>query len=189
MEGRSLMKAGMKAGMKLGLFASGAFILAMVATAAYAAPVVATVNSITADGVGPALGTVTFADSKWGLLVTPQLSGLPAGVHGFHIHEKPACGPAEHEGKQMAGFAAGGHLDPGQTKKHLGPYAAGHQGDLPPLIVNADGKASTPVLAPRLTLARVRGHSIMIHQGGDNYADQPEPLGGGGPRIACGVIP
>lgn len=28
----------------------------------------------------------------------------------------------------------------------------------------------------------------MIHAGGDNYADQPAPLGGGGPRLACGVI-
>ena len=24
--------------------------------------------------------------------------------------------------------------------------------------------------------------------GGDNYADQPQPLGGGGGRIACGVF-
>jgi superoxide dismutase, Cu-Zn family len=29
----------------------------------------------------------------------------------------------------------------------------------------------------------------VIHAGGDNYADQPAPLGGGGLRIACGAIP
>jgi Cu-Zn family superoxide dismutase len=28
----------------------------------------------------------------------------------------------------------------------------------------------------------------MIHVGGDNYADHPMPLGGGGARMACGVI-
>jgi Cu-Zn family superoxide dismutase len=28
----------------------------------------------------------------------------------------------------------------------------------------------------------------MIHEGGDNYSDEPAPLGGGGARIACGVI-
>ena len=28
----------------------------------------------------------------------------------------------------------------------------------------------------------------MIHAGGDNYSDLPKPLGGGGDRIACGVI-
>ena len=29
----------------------------------------------------------------------------------------------------------------------------------------------------------------MIHAGGDNHADHPAPLGGGGGRIVCGVIP
>jgi Cu-Zn family superoxide dismutase len=41
---------------------------------------------------------------------------------------------------------------------------------------------------PHLTVADVKGRSIMIHGGGDNYSDQPAPLGGGGARIACGVV-
>ena len=162
--------------------------LSMTATA-HAENASATVTAISANGTGTDLGTVTFADSKWGLLITPELSGLSPGVHGFHIHAKPACGPAENEGKMAAGFAAGGHLDPAQSKKHLGPYDAdGHLGDLPPLMVAADGKATLPVLAPRLSVKDVTGHSIMIHEGGDNFSDQPKPLGGGGARIACGVI-
>jgi Cu-Zn family superoxide dismutase len=165
------------------------FILAQ-AAAAYGETLRTTVNSITASGIGPAIGTVTFEDTKWGLLVTPDLSGLPPGVHGFHIHEKPSCKPAEHEGKLAAGFAAGGHYDPQHTGKHLGPYdIAGHEGDLPPLVVDADGKATLSVLAPRLTVKDVRGHSIMIHAGADNYSDRPAPLGGGGARIACGANP
>ena len=28
----------------------------------------------------------------------------------------------------------------------------------------------------------------MIHAGGDNFADTPEKLGGGGARLACGAI-
>jgi len=28
----------------------------------------------------------------------------------------------------------------------------------------------------------------MVHVGGDNYSDNPEALGGGGARMACGVI-
>jgi len=163
-------------------------VLSMAATA-HAATATATVTAVTTSGVGSNLGTVTFADSKWGLLITPDLSGLPPGARGFHIHAKPACGPAENEGKMAAGFAAGGHLDPAQSKKHLGPYDAdGHLGDLPPLVVGADGKATLPVLAPRLSVKDVTGHSIMIHEGGDNFSDQPKPLGGGGARIACGVI-
>jgi Cu-Zn family superoxide dismutase len=27
----------------------------------------------------------------------------------------------------------------------------------------------------------------MVHVGGDNFSDQPEPLGGGGARIGCGI--
>lgn len=163
-------------------------VLSMTATA-HAQTAKATVNTVTASGVGAELGTVTFEDTKWGLMVKPDLSGLAPGVHGFHIHAKPACGPAENDGKMAAGFAAGGHLDPAGTKKHLGPYDnSGHEGDLPPLIVNADGKANLPVLAPKLSVKDVMGHSIMIHEGGDNYSDQPKPLGGGGARIACGVV-
>ena len=30
--------------------------------------------------------------------------------------------------------------------------------------------------------------ALAIHVGGDNYSDQPAPLGGGGARIACGVV-
>jgi Cu-Zn family superoxide dismutase len=33
-----------------------------------------------------------------------------------------------------------------------------------------------------------RGNELVIHIGGDNYSDQPQPLGGGGARIACGAI-
>ena len=160
----------------------------LIAATAHAETATAKVTMVTAEGTGADIGTVTFEDSKWGLMVKPDLSGLPPGAHGFHIHVKPACGPAENEGKMAAGFAAGGHLDPASTKKHLGPYEDGHLGDLPPLIVNAEGKANLPELAPRLTVKDVMGHSIMIHAGGDNYSDQPKPLGGGGARIACGVI-
>ena len=84
----------------------------------------------------------------------------------------------------------GGHLDPMTTGKHLGPESTeGHLGDLPPLFVDGDGKASLPVLAPRLNTTDLEGRSLMIHAGGDNYADQPAKLGGGGARMACGVVP
>ena len=52
-----------------------------------------------------------------------------------------------------------------------------------------DGMAMNPVLGPRVKLADLAGHSLMIHAGGDNHSDHPMPLGGGGARIACGVVP
>ena len=149
----------------------------------------ATINSISASGVGGPLGTVTFADSSGGLVITPKLSGLQPGEHGFHIHEKGDCAPGMNQGKPAAGFAAAGHYDPAHTKKHLGPLStAGHRGDLPVLVADAQGNATQPVTAPHLTVAQIRGRSVMIHAGGDNYSDTPLPLGGGGARIACGVI-
>ena len=29
---------------------------------------------------------------------------------------------------------------------------------------------------------------FIIHSGGDNYSDVPKKLGGGGARVACGVV-
>jgi Cu-Zn family superoxide dismutase len=86
------------------------------------------------------------------------------------------------------GALAGGHLDARKTGTHAGPDGAGHEGDLPPLVVGADGKASTPVMTKRLALQDLQGKALMVHEGGDNFSDQPKPLGGGGKRIACGVI-
>ncbi len=101
-------------------------------------------------------------------------------MHGFHIHQNPSCGD-----KAMA---AGGHLDPAKTEAHEGPYQnKGHLGDLPVLMVDKDGKATTPTLAPKLTMTDFENHALMIHLNGDNYSDTPEKLGGGGARIACGV--
>lgn len=156
---------------------------------AAAATAEASVNSISAAGVGARLGTVTFTETAGGLLITPQLSGLPPGRHGLHIHEKGDCGPGINQGKPAAGFAAGGHYDPANTKKHLGPFSTtGHRGDLPVLVVDSRGDATQPVTAPHLTVAEIRGRSVMIHAGGDNYSDTPAPLGGGGARIACGIV-
>ncbi len=125
------------------------------------------------------LGEIVFADSSFGLLITPNLSGLPAGPHGFHLHQHPNCGDK--------GMDAGGHYDPQQTNSHQGPYGAGHLGDLPVVIVTADGKANTPLLAPRLKTSDLKNMAVMLHAGGDNYSDNPK-LGGGGERTGCGAI-
>ncbi|HXV13802.1 MAG TPA: superoxide dismutase [Cu-Zn] SodC [Candidatus Krumholzibacteria bacterium] len=150
--------------------------------------IVVTVHLATEAGPGKAIGTIRVEDTAHGALFTPSLRDLPPGLHGFHVHEHAHCGPAEKEGKMMPGLAAGNHFDPGKTGKHLGPYGDGHLGDLPPLYVDADGAATLPVLAPRLKVADLKGRSLMIHAGGDNFSDQPAALGGGGARIACGTV-
>lgn len=157
-------------------------------SAAYADEITVTIHLSTDAGPGKEVGSVKIQDTAYGALITPALRELPPGLHGFHVHEHAMCGPADKDGHMTAGLAAGGHLDPAKTGKHLGPYGDGHLGDLPPLYVGADGTATLPVLAPRLKVKDVKGRSIMIHAGGDNYSDQPAALGGGGARIACGVV-
>lgn len=132
-------------------------------------------------GQGKSIGTIVASDSSNGLVLTPHLFGLPSGAHGFHVHTNPSC--------DKNGMAAGDHLDPNNTHAHAGPSGSGHLGDLPVLIVDSDGKADTPMTAPRLNTKLLKGHSLIIHANGDNYSDTPAANGGGGARIACGVVP
>jgi Cu-Zn family superoxide dismutase len=139
--------------------------------------------------VGKSIGQVVVSESPYGLVFTPNLTGLPAGAHGFHVHENASCESKENDAKAMVpALAAGGHLDPAGSKRHGFAWGDGHLGDLPALFVDASGNASNPVLAPRLKMVDLKGRSLMIHVGGDNHSDHPAPLGGGGVRMACGIF-
>ncbi len=144
----------------------------------FAAQVTSTIYA-TNDATIP-IGEVVFLDTSYGLLITPKLTTLPPGLHGFHLHQRANCG--DH------GTSAGGHYDPMNTNSHQGPYGEGHLGDLPVLYVDDKGSANTATLAPRLKTSDLKGLSVMIHADGDNYSDTP-PLGGGGARMACGTLP
>lgn len=191
MTGLLLLGSGAQAAsvpVEAGIAIGEAQIQAMSKDMAAQANVVVPVSLLDKSGVGEEVGTVSLANTQYGLLLTPSLMGLPPGIHGFHVHQNPSCGPSVKDGKAVPGLAAGGHYDPASANSHEGPYGEGHLGDLPPLYVDMDGNASIPVLAPRLTVADVVGRSLMIHMDGDNFSDTPAPLGGGGARLACGVI-
>ena len=164
----------------------GALALALAATAQ--ADSVVKMNVVDEQGVGKNIGEVTLSETRYGLVLTPALTGLQPGLHGFHVHENPSCGPGVKDGKPGAALAAGGHYDPQKTGRHGLPWGDGHLGDLPPLFVDAQGNATQPVLAPRLKADDLKGRSLMVHAGGDNHSDHPAPLGGGGARIACGTL-
>lgn len=160
----------------------------VVAGTAWGASVHVAMHKVDKNGTGELIGTIEFQDTPRGLLILPNLHGLSPGQHGIHVHQNPNCGPADRDGTMVPGLAAGGHYDPQNTGRHAGPMGNGHLGDLPVLHVDAQGNAAREMYAYRLDTEDLAGRAIVIHAGGDNYSDSPQPLGGGGARVACGVI-
>jgi superoxide dismutase, Cu-Zn family len=154
-----------------------------------AADLTVTMRKATQDGTGETLGTITVTASDAGASFKVQMHGLPPGPHGFQVHENANCGPTFLNGIRIPAGAAGGHLDPDNTGKHQGPNGEGHLGDLPLLVVEANGTANQTLVASRIKSTDIlKGHSLIIHIGGDNYSDTPALNGGGGGRFACGLV-
>lgn len=127
-------------------------------------------------------GTVRFYQTKEGVIVLTEVSGLPHAdlpcherVFGCHIHEGPHC-----SGDMDDPFAdAMSHYDPNGCGH---PY---HAGDLPPLFGNG-GSALSLFLTRRFSVDEVIGKTVIIHVRPDDLTTQPS--GGSGAKIACGAI-
>jgi len=136
---------------------------------------------------GVKVGNATLTKDAGGVKIVVQVSQLPPGPHGFHIHAVGKCKPLD--------FAsAGGHFNP-QGKKHGAQNPEGpHAGDLPNLTVGEDGTAQMETVAARVTLDsnaanslfQPDGTSLVIHANPDDQ--KTDPAGNAGARIACGVI-
>lgn len=130
-----------------------------------------------------ASGTVEFSERSDGSVeVTAELSNVPEGRHGFHIHEKGDCGDN--------GNAAGGHFNPMGTPHGAPGVDAHHAGDFGNIVATADGKARTSFTTRSITLkegaASAIGHAVILHANPDDL--QTQPTGNAGGRIACGVV-
>lgn len=157
----------------------------------HAAEIAVTLHAVTMEGISSEIGRIRFEDSEYGLLIRPDLHGLPPGPHDTHVHENLDCGPAERDGELIPAGAAGGHYDPHNTGRSDGPYGNGALGDLPNLIVEHDGAATIPILAPRLKVDDLHGRALVIHAGpgryGKGHASHHHDEAAAR-RIACGVI-
>lgn len=138
------------------------------------------------DGKGDHVGTARFTEVPEGVRIVLEVSNLPPGVHGFHIHDKGAC-----EGPEFK--SAGGHFNPDGKQHGFHNPQGPHAGDLPNLVVDEKGMAKADFVAPGLTLRPGRyslldadGTSLMIHANPDDYVT--DPAGNAGPRLACGTI-
>lgn len=125
-------------------------------------------------------GIVRFYQTREGVIVYAEISGLPHSAHqerifGFHIHTGSSCAGTMDDpfADSMAHFDLGNH-------EH--PY---HDGDLPPLFGN-NGYALSVFLTNRFSVDEVIGRVVIIHDHPDDFTTQPS--GNSGEKIACGVI-
>lgn len=159
--------------------------VAALALAALASPAFA-VDKATAllkDADGKDVGKVTLIAVPSGVLLAVDLTDMPPGDHGFHIHGIGKC---------VAPYfkTAGGHFNPEEDEHGLLNEAGPHGGDMPNIHVPSSGKLRVEVLNQSVNLGMGllggEGTAIVVHQGPDDYVSNP--AGDAGPRIACGVI-
>jgi Cu-Zn family superoxide dismutase len=138
------------------------------------------------DAQGASVGTATLEEGATGVRIALDLTGLPEGPHGFHIHQTGEC--------TAPTFAsAGGHFNPTGAQHGLDNPQGPHAGDMQNLDVAAGGAARIATDNERITLAPgpnsvldSDGSAIVIHAAADDNVT--DPSGNSGDRIACGVI-
>lgn len=163
-------------------------LLLATAVGASAAPPAQTETGVavvkgTAEG-SPVGGTVTFLETKEGLKVTAKLTGLPPGVHAFHIHQFGSCADA--------GKAAGSHYNPMSSPHGFLPkdgMKKAHGGDMGNITAAADGTATLEIVLHHIALSNgkfnVGGRAVIVHEKTDDFS---QPVGNAGGRIGCGII-
>ena len=136
--------------------------------------------------VGKIKGHILFEEVTKGTKITVELTGVPKGLHGIHIHQ---TGDLREGCKSLCG-----HYNP-HGKNHGGPHSKErHVGDLG----NIESVHGTVSVQFTDTLVKLRGkysvigRSIVIHSDEDDLGlgGNAESLktGNAGKRIACGVI-
>ncbi|MEU4409503.1 superoxide dismutase family protein [Streptosporangium sp. NPDC023963] len=162
----------------------------------------ASAEAVIKDAAGKNVGSLRIDQQPGGksrLAVTVR--GLRPGYHGFHVHMKGVCDPRAIDPVTRSPFASAGAHFTIPPVKH-----SGHSGDLPNLLVAADGTGETTVVTDRFQVGQLfdaDGSSIVVHALPDNHSNIPDRYrhpGGAGPdaetlkagdsggRIACGVI-
>lgn len=107
-----------------------------------------------------------------------DVAGLSAGVHGLHLHAVGRCDPPD--------FAtAGAHWNPTQRQHGRDNPLGPHLGDLPNLVVGADGRGTLTLPVPP-GLVDDDGAALVVHASPDDY--RTDPSGNSGERIACAAF-
>jgi Cu-Zn family superoxide dismutase len=143
-------------------------------------------NASLFDTSGTRVGLATFSEVGGQGRMGVSVAGLSPGQHGMHIHETGACDPPGFE-------SAGSHFNPTPRKHGLLNPEGPHAGDMPNLVVEADGSADTTLTVPASLLAQgpesivgAQKRAFVIHADLDDQ--KTDPSGNSGSRVVCGVI-
>jgi Cu-Zn family superoxide dismutase len=121
-----------------------------------------------------------------GIRIRIDATGLAAGSYGAHVHAVGRCDPPD--------FAsAGPHWNPTGAEHGKNNPRGMHKGDLPNLLVGADGRGTLEMTVSgaslgggNLNMLDADGASVVIHERADDY--RTDPSGNSGGRRACGVF-
>lgn len=140
---------------------------------------------------GSEIGTVRMTTAANGVMAHIVAAGLPAGLHGAHVHAVGRC-----DGSDFA--SAGSHWDMSGRQHGKANPNGPHDGDLGNVSVGADGRLDVTVTIPGAALPiagasggeKVMGDSdgasLILHAAADD--DRTDPSGNSGARIACSVL-
>lgn len=172
---------------RLGLVA----IMALVATASAAKDKPVTGTAVAGGrtamatlrtSAGVEVGRAKVTEVVGGLRVIVDVKGLPAGTHGAHLHTVGRCDAPDF-------VSAGGHWNP-MNMKHGSMNPQGpHAGDMPNLVVGADGRGTLGINLAGAnfdSLMDADGAAVVLHAAADDM--MTDPSGNSGGRIACGVL-
>jgi Cu-Zn family superoxide dismutase len=134
------------------------------------------------DAAGAAKAHAQVSQEKDALRVKVQAEQMTPGTYGIHLHAVGRCDAPEFK-------AAGPHWNP-TLRKHGKDNPEGmHQGDLPNLVIGADGTGTIDFVIGNASMAALLdadGAAVVLHAGPDDY--HTDPAGNSGARIACGVL-
>jgi len=131
-------------------------------------------------------GTLNFTEGNGQVTMNGTISGLEAGKHAIHIHEKADCSSDD-------GKSSGGHWNPtAQPHGAWGDATGYHKGDIGNLTANANGVATLAKTTDEWCIGcgdetkDILGKAVIVHLGVDDMKSQPS--GDAGARIGCAGI-
>ena len=140
------------------------------------------------NNAGKKIGEVKLTQGTEGVVVNIKAQGLPPGYHGMHFHAVGNCSDND------KGFKLSkGHVNPLKKPHGFVNPKGPHEGNLPNLVVAADGSVEVEMYTQMVSLTSGNanlldkdGSALIIHANKDDHNAQP--IGGSGARIGCAVI-